>query len=229
MIKCSGIVVLVMLFLTKSSAQHTNAMLPIQFKLKFNTTEVSKGTPFISAKGDTLSLETFKCYISNVKLEFTDKTQYKESNSYHLLDLDSVHSFKFELPKTTNKKISKITFNVGIDSTTSTSGIQNGVLDPMNGMYWAWQSGYINFKIEGKSSSCNTRHHKFQFHIGGYRAPNDAMRTVALNCKDNNIVIAIDLATFFKEIELSKDNTLMIPGAKAMELADLTKTIFQLE
>jgi hypothetical protein len=56
-----------------------------------------------------------------------------------------------------NKSISKITFSAGIDSLTSTAGIQKGVIDPINGMYWAWQSGYVNFKIEGKSSSCPTR------------------------------------------------------------------------
>lgn len=204
-------------------------MLPIQFKLKFNTTDVSKKTQYISAKGDTLSLEAFKCYISNVKLEFADKTFFKENNSYHLLDLDSINSFKFELPYPKPKKISKITFNIGIDSTTNTSGIQTGVLDPMNGMYWAWQSGYINFKIEGKSSSCNTRNHKFQFHVGGYLYPNYAMRTIELNCKEDKIIIDIDLADFFNEIDLSTDNSLMIPDKKALKLADNFKTTFRVE
>ena len=230
MIKTNWIVLCIVLFFAKSIAQTASATIPVQFKLKFNTSKVTKGQDFISSKGDTLSIETFKCYISNVKLEYTDKTYSEEQNSFHLLDLDSLNTFKFNLPKQENKQISNITFNIGIDSINNTSGIQTGVLDPMNGMYWAWQSGYINFKIEGKSSSCKTRQNKYQFHVGGYLAPYYAMRKAEITIEnENNITIDIDLAKFFNEIDLAKINEVMIPGKKAMELSDLSVQLFKRE
>jgi len=218
-----------LLFCLHSTAQTTT--IPIHFKLKFNSNDVVKGQNFISKNNDTLSIETFKCYLSNFKLEYTDKSISEIKNHYYLLDSDSLKSFRIELPKKENKTISKITFAIGIDSITNTLGIQNGALDPINGMYWAWQSGYINFKIEGKSSSCKTRLNKFHFHIGGYLYPNYALRIIEIPIhKSQNptktLDLTIDLATFFNEIHLEENNSIMIPGKKAMELADLSVKLF---
>ena len=102
-----------------------------------------------------------------------------------------------------------------------------GDLDPIKGMYWAWQSGYINMKIEGKSPSCKTRKNEFQFHLGGYLQPNYAMRKVEINYNSNNNVnIGIDLKEFFSNIKLSQMNSVMIPGKPAMELADVSVKMF---
>ena len=60
----------------------------------------------------------------------------------------------------------RIYFQIGIDSLTNVSGDLDGDLDPALGMYWAWNSGYINMKLEGKSSSCKSVKKEFQFHIG---------------------------------------------------------------
>lgn len=216
------------------AAQEKNNSIPIHFQLQFNDSEVTKGQEFKSANGDDLSIETFRCYVSNVKLEYDDKTTSEDKNTFHLLDIDGLKSMSFSVPKIKNKTISKITFKVGIDSIANTSGIQTGILDPMNGMYWAWQSGYINMKIEGKSLSCNTRNNKFQFHIGGYLSPNYALREIEIPINKSQIPtdeinIQIDLAKFFSEINLATENQVMIPGKKAMQLADLSVTMFQVE
>ena len=79
----------------------------------------------------------------------------------------------------------KIKFNLGIDSLTNVSGVMGGDLDPTKGMYWTWQSGYINFKMEGSSAVCPTRNHEFQFHIGGYQDPFYAMQTLELEVKNS--------------------------------------------
>jgi hypothetical protein len=106
-----------------------------------------------------------------------------------------------------------------------------GDLDPIKGMYWAWQSGYINMKLEGKSSSCKTRNNEFQFHIGGYLSPYYAIRKVALSYdkKATQINIGIDLYNFFANLNLAKTNSVMIPGTLAMELADYSKSLFYIE
>jgi hypothetical protein len=102
----------------------------------------------------------------------------------------------------------------------------SGDLDPTKGMYWAWQSGFINMKIEGKSSSCKMRKNAFQFHIGGYLKPNYAIRTIELKPINSNLEINVDIAQFFKNIQLSEINSIMIPGTKAMEIADETVKMF---
>ena len=96
-------------------------------------------------------------------------------------------------------------------------------------MYWAWQSGYVNLKIQGKSSSCKTRKNEFQFHIGGYMKPNYAIRRIELVPKNQNLDLIIDIAEFFFKIELSETNSIMIPSKKAMELADISIKMFKTE
>jgi len=98
-------------------------------------------------------------------------------------------------------------------------------------MYWAWQSGYINMKIEGKSHSCKTRKNQFQFHIGGYLSPNYAKRTIELNYNKStsNIDLDVDLAVLFSKMQMKESNTVMIPGKEAMTIADYSTLMFQFE
>lgn len=129
------------------------------------------------------------------------------------------------------QKIKALTFAIGIDSTASVSGALSGVLDPSKGMYWAWQSGYINMKMEGKSNSCKTRNNRFQFHVGGYLQPYCAWRTVELHPKvsGTSLPIAVDLAELFSKIALSETNSIMIPGKRAIEMAEQSTKMFQVE
>jgi hypothetical protein len=43
-------------------------------------------------------------------------------------------------------------------------------------MFWTWNSGYIFLKMEGTSSSAPSN--DLTFHIGGFKAPNNTIRTV---------------------------------------------------
>lgn len=199
----------------------------IHFKWKTETLDLNKN--YIS-KNDTLQLSVLKFYISGIEINYNDGTFYKEKNSYHLVDIEN---FKpFTISKFENKTISNIVFNIGVDSTASVSGANGGDLDLQNGMYWAWQSGYINMKIEGKSNSCKTRKNQFQFHIGGYIKPNYARRTININGNfndKNQIDLVMDLSKLFEEVNLSEINSIMIPGEKAMRLADITTKLFSIE
>ena len=151
-------------------------------------------------------------------------------NNYVLIDAEEPKSFRIPIVNTSKKPVSKITFNIGIDSIASVSGALEGTLDPSNGMYWAWQSGYINMKIEGKSPSCLTRKNEFHFHLGGYLPPFYALRKVDLNSNNSrNIIIGIDLARFFSTIDLSETNSIMVPGKTAMQLADTVAKLFYIE
>ena len=208
--------------------------------LKFNLiwkNEPLKLNKIYASKSDTLQLTILKFYVSAIAINYTDESTYNQKNSYHLIDIEDVNSLAIPVCKKLNKAISKITFCIGVDSLASVSGALSGDLDATKGMYWAWQSGFINMKIEGNSTSCKTRKNEFQFHIGGYLKPNYAIRTVEFLINQDNLItpialelpINVDLATFFNSIQLSETNAIMIPGKKAMEIASLTTKMFSIE
>lgn len=209
-----------------ATAQEKKDSLFLHLNLKFKTEQLERNKNYFSESKDTLQINVFRFYISNIKLYISDSTTFSEENSYHLVDIENPNSLRIPIAKKYGKSISKLTFSVGVDSLASVSGAMSGDLDPTKGMYWTWQSGFINMKIEGKSSSCKTRKNAFQFHIGGYMKPNYAIRTIELKPLNSNLEFNVDIAEFFKDIKLSENNSIMIPGSKAMELADKTIGMF---
>ena len=183
---------------------------------------------YSTEKKDTISITTFKFYLSNVVVEFENGTEYKEPRSVHLIDVEELNTLQFQLKKVPDLKIKKIRFNIGIDSMTNVSGNLEGNLDPSLGMYWAWNSGYINMKLEGKSSSCKTVKKDFQFHIGGYLPNQNALQEVALivSNDENTIHLNMDLSKWLNEVSLKETNSIMIPGKKAIEMSRLYKNMF---
>lgn len=217
-------------FIKIASAQNAKDSLAMEIQLMWNDKPLELNKNYVSKMKDTLQISKFKCFISKIEIYYFDKTTFLQSNSYHLIDVENPNSQRIPICKKTDKAISKIIFSIGIDSLASVSGAIGGNLDPSNGMYWAWQSGYINMKIEGKSNSCKTRNNAFQFHIGGYLQPYYAMRKVEFNINDNkNITIGIDMANFFSEIPLSSTNAVMIPGETAIKMANHSVNMFEKE
>ena len=231
MTKITLVIIAALLFCFQIHSQSKSDAIVINFHLEFDKIPLELNKKYVSASKDTLIVEAFRCYISNIQILYEDKSFFIQKDSYHLLHSDNFESFRIPITKKSDALISKITFNIGIDSITNTSGAMSGDLDPINGMYWAWQSGYINMKIEGKSSSCKTRNNEFQFHIGGYLNPYNAMRNVEIaiqkyQISSNGIDVAIDLGKLFSEIQLKETNSIMIPGEKAMTIADLSTKLF---
>ena len=211
-----------------SQVKKDSLQMHFNFQYKSSPLAIQKKYTTVS---DTLEIETVKFYVSNIEVQYADNTRFQPKNNYHLIDLELPNSWSIPIDEKQNKSISKVSFNIGVDSIASVSGALSGDLDPAKGMYWAWQSGYINMKIEGKSNSCKTRKNEFHFHLGGYLKPNNALRKVVLETKEPSeyISIAVDLEKLFSEIVLSKTNSIMIPGAQAMMLSDLATKMFQIE
>ena len=75
-------------------------------------------------------------------------------------------------------------------------------------MYWTWQSGYINFKIEGNSPLCSSSKSKFAFHIGGFQHPFNAIQHIVLDKNSaSDITVEIKLDDFFKSVQLDQGLT----------------------
>lgn len=172
------------------------------------------------------SIEILKFYVSQLKFLKNGEIVFTENNSYHLIDVFKSNSFTLNIDK--NIEYDQIQFLLGIDSLTNVSGALDGDLDPTKGMYWAWQSGYINFKLEGKHSDCPTRDSKFQFHLGGYLPPFLAAKIIVLNCTtSDSISIQFDHEAFLNEIDLKTTHTIMSPGQKAVELSSICTKHFK--
>ncbi len=179
---------------------------------------------FLPAINDSISIEMFRFYVSGISFLKNNKIVHQDKNGFYLLDLEN--KLKITL-KTNTTDFDAIRFHIGIDSTTNSGGVKGGDLDPTKNMYWAWQSGYINFKLEGKSKICKTRNNVFQYHIGGYMHPNNSLQTISLPAKGNSIQINFDLEKFLSGVGLQTTNEIMSPSEKAMQVAKLYKTVFE--
>jgi hypothetical protein len=214
-------------YATLGFSQNKGDTLHLIFDVKFNKENFSLNKKYISSLNDTLEIKTFKFYVSKIHIDFDDNTNLTD-NGFYLIDFEKITP---SVPIILNsdiktKSVKNIKFSVGIDSLTNVSGAFGGDLDVTKGMYWAWQSGFINFKIEGKSSSCTTPKNKFQFHIGGYLSPFLALREINSTPKNANLNVVIDVSRFFSEIKLKETNSIMIPCQKAVDLANILTKMF---
>ena len=176
--------------------------------------------------GDSVKIETLSFYISGIELLNSGVSVWKEKNSFHLIDVSKKNAINIP----SNIKYDHIKFNLGIDSVTNVSGAMGGDLDPTKGMYWTWQSGYINFKLEGNSNLCATKKSEFQFHLGGYQYPANSLQTIQLSTKENqNINIVLDLEKVFSQINLSKQNHIMMPGKEAVSISKNIAHLFSIQ
>ncbi len=124
---------------------------------------------------------------------------------------------------------------LGVDSATNSAGALRGDLDPIRGMYWAWQSGYINFKLEGTSARCTARKKKFQFHLGGYLPPLQTVqvltfsRNTAQAAQSKEWLVIVDVREFLAGIDLATLHTVMSPSPDAVRLARKAASAFRLQ
>lgn len=183
---------------------------------------------FYSNDKDSIEISALKFYISDVELYNEGNLVWKEKGSYHLIDASEEKTLIVPLSVPKISDFDSIVFDLGIDSVTNVTGVQGGDLDPMKGMYWTWQSGYINFKLEGKSPLCNTRHHAFEFHIGGYHYPYNTLQRISqpTNKSNRGIVVFILLKSLLSTFNLAKTNQIMTPGKEALWISEEVKKNF---
>ncbi len=179
--------------------------------------------------GDSLHITTFRFYVSGISLWQGERVLWQEPNSFHLVDAEIPASLSLNVDVPPGLEFSSLHFLLGVDSATSNNGAHGGDLDPARGMYWAWQSGYINLKLEGIYPGCPTRGHEFQFHLGGYQSPFTAAQEIKLKLKPSEeIKIVVDLTEFLSQIDLRTQYSIMIPGKEAVALSQKIAGIFHI-
>jgi len=176
---------------------------------------------------DTIVFTELRFYLGHFELlDSLGNVFWKSKEPYHLVDAEVPKSLLLNLP-TTLPDSSYLRFHLGVDSATSCSGAMGGDLDPTKGMFWTWNSGYINFKVEGRHAHCKSRNNEFEFHIGGYRKPNETVREVVVPFHNGHSHIDIHIDVFLKNINLRKEHRVMSPGKRGAELADQCRLMFK--
>jgi len=177
------------------------------------------GTPY-SESTPSPSVSVCKFYVSNLVFLANGKPVYELADSYFLIDFSSESSWyrNVEIPETC--RFDQFGFTLGIDAQTNEKGIGEGDLDPSRGMYWAWQSGYINLKLEGIRNGKS-----FELHLGGFQDPFLACQSVILPAGTDSIAVFVDPWRFLQNVP-EENLRVMSPGEKAVALSKLAINMF---
>ena len=168
---------------------------------------------YLTENKDSISFSTLKMYLSDFR--FIEKNSGNTINIDTLIFYDladsSTHVF-FKSLEISN--YDDVSFTLGLDSSKNVSGELENAYDPLLGMYWAWNTGYVNLKLAGKSSLVLTKTHDFEFHLGGYRFPYASAQQVQVDLLDSYIQFELSLL-FPDVISLKKTHHLILPGKEA--------------
>ncbi|MGQ3013440.1 MAG: MbnP family protein [Flavobacteriales bacterium] len=178
---------------------------------------------------DSVEFSCLKFYVSHIQLAFEDGSTEDVQERFRLVDLEKPSSCEITHLSKKSAKIRSLRFGLGVDSLTSSSGAMGGDLDPVHGMYWTWQSGYIHVKLEGTTKYAACRNGHFRFHLGGYRYPFNSWCERVLPASDaDTLTVQLDIAPFIKGADLVHSCEVMSPGARAMDLVQLLLPQFTL-
>lgn len=225
-------------------ATDTKSSFTLEFEHQVNGAALNLNTTtYKNAKGEDFKINVFKYYVSNVKLSKADGTTYLVPESYFLIDESKPSSKLIKVNNVPTGDYTKIEYTIGVDYARNFAGAQTGALDPVNGMFWTWNSGYIFVKLEGTSPQSKAQNNALTFHIGGVLDPNNTIRTYATEINSANplrirtdskpdmhfIVNAASLFTGTTDVSFATLNFTM-GGANSVIVADnYAKGMFRLD
>lgn len=214
-------------FFAEARAQKVQP-LTIQFVNRFGTAPLIPEQTYYLGK-DTLVVNRFKYYISHIKLTNSKGKIFTPANEYFLIDIADEKTTRLTLTVPEDDYVG-IGFLLGVDSIRNVSGVQTGALDPLNGMFWTWNSGYIMAKLEGTANSSMIAGKQFTYHIGGFRNNQNTTRNIELKSSvfTHSISIVADASVWFKDIDIATTPICHSPGALAIRFANNYSTMFSI-
>ena len=201
---------LFVIFLISTTLVHAQ----LAFEFRWGMQKIIPGKTYYY-KGDSIKFEELKAYLSDI---------YLKQNKEHTKIAD-VWLVDFEDPKNEllNVKIqygesSNLSFNFGLDSIYHVNMEYTGKLDPIHGMYWAWNTGYINFKLVARCSAVKLKNGLLDYHLGGYLKPNQTNQHLEFNF--NGTTLFLDLLPLFEKgiIQPELLPSVVLPGKEANRL-----------
>jgi hypothetical protein len=117
---------------------------------------------YVTEAQDTVKVTQLTYYISNVTLTTAAGSQVDLGN-YNLMEFTPNASSDFTLTNVPAGNYTSVSFTIGVDSLANSTGSHTGDLDPSNGMYWTWNTGYVFIRLKGRYSDNKS----YSFDIGG--------------------------------------------------------------
>jgi hypothetical protein len=214
----------------------TGAQYPVEIRFKgmSGSDSLEPGKTYVNLFNEEFQVSAFKFYIHSIELRNSSTNARSVlSEKYHLIDLTDPSSVVIN-GTASAKSYNRISFVIGVDSALNVSGAQTGALDPLKGMFWTWNSGYIMAKLEGNSPEANTANNAFEYHIGGFRTGQNVVKKIETAFPNNgelelteeknaSIVISADVQSWFSgahDIRISQNPVCMTPGTLAVQIAE---------
>lgn len=225
------LITFLMVLIAWSVQSQKTQQLMIDFQNRFGNALLLPEQSYLM-NGDTLTINRFKYYISHFMLINEQGKKIPLPVQYYLIDAADEASGKITLNIPIGKYQS-IHFLLGVDSLRNVSGVQSGALDPLHGMFWTWNSGYIMAKLEGTASSSQIAGKQFTYHIGGFRGNNHTARSISLplSLSDHPITIIADAKKWFEgpnPLVISKEPVCHSPGSLAVRIANNYANMFSI-
>lgn len=214
----------------------------IRFTHKAGEQVLKAEIPYINISGEEFSVSRFKYYISNIEFGQKNSTTLKaKGETYFLIDDEDESSKNLNISVPAGL-YNSISFTLGVDSLRNVSGAQKGALDPLNGMFWTWNSGYIMAKLEGKSPASSLPGNMFEYHIGGFKGKDNVLKKITLpfpggaekkisNDKKLVIEISVNLLEWFQhpeKISIASNPACTTPGTLAKKISDNYADMFSI-
>jgi hypothetical protein len=180
---------------------------------------------YLTQNNDSISFSSLKIYFSDFRFKYKISGQITSIDTLIFYDLSDTSTHTL-FNKLSLINFESVAFTLGLDSSKNVSGELENAYDPLLGMYWAWNTGYINLKIMGESSAVPTNSHEFEFHLGGYRSPFATAQTIQVDLNDQYIYF--DLEKLFSEsINLTKNHHIMLPCKDAFLISQSLSAYFK--
>jgi hypothetical protein len=204
----------------------------LQFDNRAGNNPLVLNTPFFTPLGESFTATQFKYHVTHVTLVYNNGDTLILPDYTLLIDESKAESQVVDLIVPANSRFKEIRFLLGVDSARNVGGVQSGALDPANGMFWTWNTGYIMAKLEGRSPISPAPLQAVTYHIGGFRQAESVLKRISLPFPASILVtpeqgyqvtVHADAAKWFKgvhDISITTTSVVMDPGALAQKVAD---------
>lgn len=211
------------IFLGQVAMSQGSGKLKISFLQQVNgKTLVLRDSSYINAFNENYTVSKLKYYAGQWQAGNEKVDQYllvSAANDENAITID--------LPAGSYKDFS---FLLGVDSIRNCSGAQEGPLDPMNDMFWTWNTGYIMFKLEGNSAVSKADLNRIELHIGGFKGKLNVARRISFENafdistgKTTEIQVIMNLDKVWdgtNKVKIAEEPMCMTMGPLAQKIAD---------
>lgn len=132
---------------------------------------------YTNTAGNKYQVDYLQYYLSKLQLRHTNGT-WTDLNNYNLLNSHKGKNL-FTLSNVPFGTYDSLRINIGVDSAKNNSVDNTGDLDPVNGMFWPWNTSYIFYMFEGNFERTDSTVAGFAYHLGA----NDFLMSYAFGLK----------------------------------------------